>query len=92
MRAKEWCFHFLAGNVVQAVAIEQAGPPIRPSAVIAAAMVLLAEERLMLVPILADEPEATGNNFPVESVADEPETRQFGDVHQEKKSPTEGVR
>lgn len=74
LRAKEWCFHFLAGNVEQAVAIEQVGPPIRPSAVIAAAMVLLAEERLMLVPILADEPEATVVSLTTfDSVADEPE-------------------
>ena len=60
LRAKEWVFHFLAGNVKQAVDIELSGPPIRPSAVIGAAMILLAEERLMLVPMLdetADEPE-----------------------------------
>ena len=60
LRAKEWAFHFLSGNAKQAADIELAGPPIKPSAVLAAAMVLLAEERLMLVPMLeetADGPE-----------------------------------
>lgn len=61
LRAKEWCFHYLNGNVERAVAIEQSGPPMRPSVVITAAMHLLAEDRLLLVPMLdetaTDEPE-----------------------------------
>lgn len=51
LRAREWVFHFARGNVVEAVAVEQSGPPLRPSEVMAAVMWLLADEQLMLSPM-----------------------------------------
>lgn len=51
VRAESWVFRFMLGEVKAAAAIEQAGPPIRPSAVVAAVMTLLADERLTLTPI-----------------------------------------
>ena len=32
LRAREWVFHYMQGNVKAAVVTEQSGPPIRPSA------------------------------------------------------------
>ena len=64
LRAREWVFHFARGNVVEAVAVEQTGPPLRPSEVMAAVMWLLADEQLMLVPMgdpSADEPQEVPN-------------------------------
>ncbi|MDW5609261.1 hypothetical protein [Mycolicibacterium sp. D5.8-2] len=48
IRAQEWLWHFMRGNVKAAVVVEQAGPPIRPSAVMTAVISLLAEQGLVL--------------------------------------------
>lgn len=57
LRAEEWVFHFVNGNVKQAADIEASGPAMRPSAVVAAVMALLADDRLMLVPMRDDSTE-----------------------------------
>lgn len=55
LRAREWVFHYVRGNVKSAVVVEQCGPPIKPSAVIAAVMTLLADQGLTLVPMRAED-------------------------------------
>ena len=57
LRAQEWVWHYMRGNVKAAVVVEQSGPPIRPSAVLSAVMTLLAEQGLMLVPMRAEDAE-----------------------------------
>ncbi|CAN3128582.1 hypothetical protein ACNUDN_11720 [Mycobacterium sp. smrl_JER01] len=56
LRAEEWVFHFMRGNVMAAAVVEQDGPPLRPSTVLAAVMSLLADQRLMLSPMADPEP------------------------------------
>ncbi|WP_370499762.1 hypothetical protein NWT09_22120 [Mycolicibacterium sp. jd] len=55
LRAEEWLFHFMRGNVKAAVAVEAGGPPIRPSAVVAAVVSLLADQRLVLMPTRVED-------------------------------------
>lgn len=66
LRVEEWTFLFLSGNVQAAAAVELAGPPIRPSAVVAAVYRLLADERLMLVPMRNDDEEVNDDADSVE--------------------------
>ena len=47
-RAEAWVAAYARGDVEAALAIEQVGPPLRPSAVMAAVMGLLAEGGLVL--------------------------------------------
>lgn len=51
LRAREWVFHFLRGNVSEAVRVERSGARIRPAQVIAAVVGLLADEGLVLMPM-----------------------------------------
>lgn len=55
LRAQEWVWQYMRGNVKAAVVVEQGGPPIRPSAVIGAVMTLLAEQGLVLAPMRAGD-------------------------------------
>lgn len=48
LRAESWVFHFMRGNVRAAAQIEVDGPPLRPSAVMAAVIGLLADKGLVL--------------------------------------------
>ena len=57
LRAQEWVFFYMTGAVKSAVVVEQSGPPIKASAVMAAVMTLLADQQLMLMPMRADTEE-----------------------------------
>jgi hypothetical protein len=51
LRADEWVFHYMRGNVREALAVELAGPPIKPADVVAAVRNQLVDERLVLLPM-----------------------------------------
>lgn len=51
LRADEWLFHYMRGNVREALAIELAGPPIKPADVVGAVRNHLVDERLILLPM-----------------------------------------
>lgn len=51
LRADEWLFHYMRGNVREALAVELAGPPIKPADVVAAIRNQLVDERLILLPM-----------------------------------------
>lgn len=58
LRAEEWVWHFVRGNVKQAATIELSGP-VRPADVVAILLCHLADGQMMLVPMspIGDTPD-----------------------------------
>lgn len=54
LRADEWVFHYMRGNIREALAVELSGPPIKPADVVGAIRSQLVDQRLVLLPLKPD--------------------------------------